>query len=398
MRNNNVYITGIGIVSALGASAETHLNAILNKRCGLSSYTFFDGNFKEDFCCGMVSKNILPFSIDESPFNRANLLCEIAIKEAINCSCLNNDIINADLLIGTTAGNFHGATLFYKQKKSGKNPDYNLVSNFIPSSIADFIAKKYHLKGKRYTISSACASSMNAICTGFSLIKNNKSSMIIAGGVEALCPFLLAGFNSLRLLSKNFAKPFDASRNGFNLGEGAGFIVMENEESIAKRKIIPIAKILSYGKALEAYHHTRANPDGSGMASAINNALSTAKINYTQIDHIHLHGTATVINDLSEYNALKTVFNDYLSNIPLCSTKPMTGHTLGAAGVISCILSVLSIKNNIIPATLFFENPDPSFKDINICKEPQTRKINKIIVNSLGFGGEVASIILERIN
>jgi 3-oxoacyl-[acyl-carrier-protein] synthase II len=395
MNPHDVWITGIGIVSALGAGAETHLDAIKHSRTGLAPHPFFEDKYKSEFICGMVPHDALPYSIEESTAARANLLLDIACREALGQAGAR-DGCGADIVIGTTAGNFHGATLYYQQKRSGQTPDTGLVSGFLPGAPADYIAEKNRITGRRTTLSSACASGASAIGHAFRAIRNGHASMICAGGVEALCPFIVAGFNSLRLLSKKPCRPFDAARDGFNPGEGAAMMVLESAESATARGAQPLAVVKGFGEALEAFHHTRSNPDGSGIAAAMTKAISQASCETSAVDHVHLHGTATVFNDLSEYNGMKTVFGGRCGQVPVCSTKSMTGHTLGAAGAIAAVFAVLSLRHGIVPATLFHETLDPQFKDFFIVTSPLAKELKCVATTSLGFGGEVASLLLGR--
>jgi 3-oxoacyl-[acyl-carrier-protein] synthase II len=215
--------------------------------------------------------------------------------------------------------------------------------------------------------------------------------------VDALSPFVIAGFNSLRLLSKKECRPFSADRDGLNPGEGAACILLEEKDSAIKRNAFPLAKITGYGTALEAYHYTKSHPEGMGVALAIRKALKKANVNPDQIDHIHAHGTATVFNDLSEYNGFYNVFGDKLSGIPVCSTKSMTGHTFAAAGIIAVVLTVLSIENHCIPATLFCEHKDQMFDKLVTYDKPTEREIKRALVVAIGFGGEVAALVVENV-
>jgi 3-oxoacyl-(acyl-carrier-protein) synthase len=221
--------------------------------------------------------------------------------------------------------------------------------------------------------------------------------MVCAGGVEALCPFIVAGFNSLRLLSKKPCMPFDRDRNGFNPGEGAAVLVLESAKSALARSAQPIAVVAGFGEALEAFHHTRSNPDGSGVARAMTTAFAKASWDARSVDHVHLHGTATVFNDLSEYNAMKTVFGHCLHTVPVCSTKSMTGHTLGAAGAVASVLTVLSLRSELVPATLFHQTIDPKFVDLLLSKMSLRIPLSRAATTSLGFGGEAACLLFEKV-
>lgn len=395
MNPHDVWITGMGIVSALGAGVKAHLDALVNARTGLAPHPFFEGKYTTEFICGMVPHDILPYSIEESAATRANLLLDIACREALGQAKVHNGG-RADIVVGTTASNFHGATLYYQQKRSGEMPDTGLLSGFLPGAPADYIAEKNKIHGKRATLSSACASGATAIGHAFRMLRNGHASMVVAGGVEAICPFIVAGFNSLRLLSKKTCRPFDAGRDGFNPGEGAALMVLESASFAEARGVKPLAVVQGFGEALEAFHHTRSNPDGSGIASAMTKAILQASCEGAAIDHVHLHGTATIFNDLSEYNAMKTVFGEHCGKVPVCSTKSMTGHTLGAAGAVAAVFAVLSLMHGIVPATLFNETLDPQFKDLFIVKSPLARELKRVVTTSLGFGGEVASLLFGK--
>jgi len=397
MKPHDVCISGIGIVSALGAGCAIHSEALVNAKTGLSSQTFFTNEYAADFMCGLVPKTACKLSIEESAANRANIFCEIASKQAL----LQAGISGAgkkkvDIIIGTTSGNIHGASRYFAQKKGNQDPDVSLVSNFIPASIADHAAAINSLQGKLLTVSSACASGTTAIGHAFRMVKNNRAQCVLAGGVDAVSPFIVAGFNSLRLLSKKHCSPFDANRDGFNPGEACAMVVVETVESARTRGAIPLARICGYGEALEAFHHTRSNPDGSGIAAVVTKAIECAGLSLESIDHVHCHGTATQVNDMSEYHGLKLLFEDRLKNIPICSSKSMTGHTLGAAGAVSVVLGILSMQNSIVPATLFHNDLDPQFTDLNIQKAPLKKDLRHVCTTSLGFGGETASLLLER--
>jgi 3-oxoacyl-[acyl-carrier-protein] synthase II len=395
MDNNDVCITGMGIVSALGAGVRAHLDALVNARSGLAPHVFFEEKDKREFICGMVPHDVLPHTIEETAANRASLLFDMACKEALGQADIRGGC-GADVIVGTTASNFHGGTLFYKQKRSGGTPDRNLVAGFLPSAVADFAASENRLTGRRLTLSSACASGTTAIGHAFRMIQDGRSSMVCAGGAEALCPFLVAGFNSLRLLSKNPCKPFDAARDGLNLGEGAAALILESAESARARGAKTLAHVNGFGEALEAFHHTKSNPDGSGISAALLRAIDGASWPANSLDHVHLHGTATVFNDLSEYNAVKAVFGSRLADLPVCSTKSMTGHTLGAAGAISAVFAVLSLSAGIVPPTLNHETLDPQFAELSISATPRARRIARAATTSLGFGGEVACLLFEK--
>ena len=394
---HEVWITGAGIVTALGAGLDDHLSAMIHSKTGLTRQNFFNGNPPDPCLCGKVPAEILKPEIEESAPDRANLLLELAIEQSLQNAGLSTPI-QSDSIAGTTLGNMHGGTCYYKMLRENKTPDISLVKHFLPCAPLSYVSKKCAINGKKLTVASACGSASAAIGHAFHLIRNGKSQRVIAGGFEALSPFVVAGFNSLQLVSKHECKPFDKDRSGLNPGEGAAMLIIESKETALDRGIKPLAKIVGFGDALDAYHHTRAHPEGEGLITAIKKALTIADVSPEKIDHIHLHGTGTIVNDISEFNSLRTIFNSYLTSIPVCSTKPMTGHTFGASGALNAVFSLLSIKEKLIPPTLFHENLDPDFKGITIANKPQrVENLQTVLSTSLGFGGEAFALIITKV-
>ena len=393
---HEVWITGAGIVTALGAGLGEHTSAITHSKTGLTRHNFFNGNPPDPCLCGKVPAEVLKPGIEESASNRANLLLELAIEQSLQNAGLSTPI-KSDMIAGTTLGNMHGGTRYYQMLRENKTPDISLVEHFLPCAPLSHVSKKCSITGKKLTVASACGSASAAIGHAFHLIRNGKSQRVIAGGFEALSPFVVAGFNSLQLVSKHECKPFDKDRNGLNPGEGAAMLIIESKEAALNRGVKPHAKIVGFGDALDAYHHTRAHPEGEGLITAINKALKLASLSPKDIDHIHLHGTGTAVNDISEYNSLYTIFNNRLNSVPVCSTKPMTGHTFGASGALNAVFSLLSIKEKLIPATLFHQNLDPDFKGLTIAKNPlRVENLQTVLSTSLGFGGEAFALIITK--
>jgi 3-oxoacyl-(acyl-carrier-protein) synthase len=396
MIHQEIWISGAGIVSAVGEGMDIHLDALLNAKSGLCSNSFFNGALPDPCMSGKVPQSVIEKTIDETAKDRAIILAEKAYTQSITQSKLTS-VTNADLVIGTTLGNMHGGTMYYRAFKKNENPQPDLVKYVMPDSVGNYLSKKYEIQGKHITVSSACASGTTAIGTALNRIERNHCEIAVAGGVDALSPFVIAGFNSLRLLSKKECRPFSVSRDGLNPGEGAACVVLEKAESVKKRGAVPLAKITGYGTALEAFHYTKSHPDGTGIALAIRKALDRACLQPSQIDHIHAHGTATVFNDQSEYSGYMNVFGEGLSEIPVCSTKSLTGHTFGAAGAISVVMAILTINNSLIPATLFCEQKDPLFSNLSVSCKPLKKNVRRVLSVALGFGGEVAALVVEAV-
>jgi 3-oxoacyl-(acyl-carrier-protein) synthase len=396
MISQEIWISGAGIVSAIGEGIDIHLDALRNAKSGLTSQSFFNGALPDPCMTGKVPLSVIEKTIDQTAKDRAIILAEKAFTQSVAQSKLPS-FENTDLVIGTTLGNMHGGTMYYHAFKQNENPQTDLVKYVMPDAVGNYLSKKYEIRGKHITVSSACASGTTAIGTALNRIKRNHCEIAIACGVDALSPFVIAGFNSLRLLSKKECRPFSVSRDGLNPGEGAACVVLEKSESVIKRGVTPLAKITGYGTALEAFHYTKSHPEGKGIALAIGKALDRACLRPSQIDHIHAHGTATVFNDLSEYHGYLNVFGERLSQISVCSTKSMTGHTFGAAGAIAVILAVTTINNNLIPATLFCGQKDPLFSQLSVSNKPIEKNVKRVLCVALGFGGEVAALVVEAV-
>ncbi|MBQ9410309.1 MAG: beta-ketoacyl-[Bacteroidales bacterium] len=241
------------------------------------------------------------------------------------------------------------------------------------------------------TLSTACSSATNAIIYGANLIRSGKEQCVVCGGSESLSAYHFHGFNSLMILDREPCRPFDATRAGLNLGEGAAYLVLETEESALRRGVKPIAVLSGWGNACDAFHQTTSSPDGEGAFLAMKEALSRAGIEPSAIDYINAHGTGTPNNDASESAAIRRIFGDALP--PVSSTKSFTGHTTSASGSIKAVFCLLALQNGFVPQQLNWSNPDPA------CIIPQTEPIHKelrhILSNAFGFGGNDSSLILS---
>jgi 3-oxoacyl-[acyl-carrier-protein] synthase-1 len=393
---NEVWVTGCGIISALGIGIKEHANALQKGVSGLTLRNLFEGAEPDPCVCGIVPELYISSDIDKTASCRADLLLDCAVKDAISSAGLLTEI-HADMVAGTTLGNMHGGTMYYREMKRGQTPDVRLVKNFLPCGSARRVAAANNIYGNHQTVCSACASGSSAIGLAFRRISSGACSMAIAGGFDALSPFVAAGFNSLRLVSPTPCTPFGKGRAGLNPGEGAAMLVLEKPETATKRGITPLAVLAGYGEALEAYHYTLSDPAGSGPESAIRKALAIAGLLPEVVDHIHLHGTGTEANDRSEYTACFKIFGKKLSSVPACSTKSATGHTFGAAGAINAVFAVISLLNGTVPATLNTQTVDPEFENLNISGIPCSGlNLKTVVTTALGFGGESSAMVFKK--
>ena len=333
---------------------------------------------------------------DIREYTRTSLLGMIAAKEALSDAGLT-DISKAGtgLISATSVGGMHRSEMFYKDflNNHSKGRLMNIIHHECGDStekIADILGVKDFVS----TVSTACSSSANSIMAGARLIKNGKLQRVIAGGTDSLTLFTINGFNSLMILDKNKCRPFDDTRSGLNLGEGAGFVVLESEEMVIKSGKKPYCELKGYGNACDAYHQTASSPEGNGAYLAMKKALDMSSLKESDIDYINVHGTGTQNNDLSEGKAMLRLFNGKVP--PFSSTKAYTGHTLGASGGIEAVISVLAMKENILFPGLHFTTPIKELGMIPVITVQTNCKVNHVLSNSFGFGGNNSSLIFSQ--
>lgn len=393
-----IFVTGIGVISAIGNNVEQNFDALNNKVSGLGSIDILQTKHKDDFKVGEVKlSNIqlldrigLPHS-EIKHFTRTSLLGLIAAKEAVINSGINvsDTTIKTGLVSATTVGGMDRTEL--DRLASDSNTDF--LHTHPCGDITNVICKHLGITGYRTTISTACSSGINAIIHGIKLIQNGIIDRAIVGGVDALSKFTLNGFNSLMILDKDFCKPFDNARKGLNLGEGAGFLIIESEKSLKAGNKEALCTISGYANANDAYHQTASSPEGEGAYKAMGNALQKGNLKPEDIDYINVHGTGTPNNDLSEGVAIKRVFGDAIPKFS--STKAYTGHTLGAAAAIEAVFSVLSIQHGVVYPNLNFETAISEI-EITPVQELLKTEVNHVLSNSFGFGGNNSSIIFSK--
>ena len=388
----SISITGLGIVSAIGMNLDENLNALQNLRSGISTIELING-LKKSFLGGEIKLtnrelSLIAFGKDQKEvLPRSLLLSLIAAKQAWGENNINPKI--KTVIIGaTTVG---GMDLVEKIPEKYKRIRALVQS---PSGvITDYLADYFHLDGFKTTISTACSSSANAIILGSRMIKNGLADRVLVGGGDALTKFTVNGFDSLRIYDTELCKPFDNNRKGLNLGEAAAYIVLENNKSMTITKNKKVASVIGWGNANDAYHQTASSPEGEGAQKSMQLALEEANLSLTDIDYINAHGTATPNNDLSEGRAIEKLFGPKQL---FSSTKAYTGHTLAAAGVVECIYSILSIKNNTIFPTLNHNILMPELKVKPVINIKENTTINTVLSNSFGFGGNNATIIIGK--
>ena len=406
--SKRVVITGMGILSPIGNSVSDFNLGLKNGTNGIGPITQFDTTNYSVHIAGEVKFN-LENAIDRKELNRMDrftAMAMIASDEAISQAKVDNDSLNKErigVIIGSGIG---GITTFEKQHEKLLNNPKKVSPFFIPSMISDIasgqVSIKYGLKGPNYCVVSACATASHAIGDALRLISYGDADIIITGGTDAtISPMAVAGFANMKALTKNgdpekASRPFDANRDGFVMGEGAGILVLEELEHARKRNVEILAEVCGYGATADAYHITSPDPKGTGAEKAMLNAISDANIEKRYIEYINAHGTSTYYNDKVETQVIKNIFNKGSKDLCVTSTKSMTGHLLGAAGGIEAIATILSINNNYIPPTINYSNFDPDC-DLNyVPNKGISKEINYALSNNFGFGGHNSCILFKR--
>ncbi len=396
-------ITGAGVVSALGCGKAVSLEALRSCRSGIAPVKYLKGG-PDGLPVGevplsneeMATKAGVPLSM-ASNWPRTTLMSILALQEALEDASIGYPerhtllsvkkspvsvcLSEIPVIGGTTVGGMDITERIYPK-----------VSALHSCGASTDLAVEF-LGGAKFatTLSTACSSATNAIIYGANLIRSGKFQCVVCGGSESLSAYHFHGFNSLMILDKEPCRPFDATRAGLNLGEGAAYLVLETEESALRRGVKPIAVLSGWGNACDAFHQTASSPDGEGAFLAMRKALEMAGLNVSAIDYVNAHGTGTPNNDASESAAIRRIFGESLP--PVSSTKSFTGHTTSASGSIKAVFCILALENGFVPQQLNWSTPDPS------CIVPQTEPLQKelrhILCNAFGFGGNDSSIILS---
>jgi 3-oxoacyl-(acyl-carrier-protein) synthase len=394
---DRVYVAGIGLISSIGHSVEEGFQSLRSESSGIGELTLFDTKHAGNLPVGEVktSNKDLAEKLSLRPHvTRTALLGIHAAREAVLNSGIDIKKWRTGLISATTVGGMDKTELFFRdfltdQKKGRLREVFDHECGRSTELIADDLGINNFIS----TINTACSSSVNSIAMGARLIKHNQLDVVVAGGTDALSKFTLNGFNSLMILDSRPCRPFDAGRNGLNLGEGAGFVILISDRVRAAENALPVAYVSGFGNTNDAYHQTASSPEGRGSYSAIQNALSMSNLQPDQIDYINLHGTGTLNNDLSEGTAISRIYGE---NYPrLSSTKAFTGHTLGASGGIEAVFSIMSIKHQCVFPNLRFETPIPEINIRPQLKYEENLRIRNVMSNSFGFGGNCSSVVFS---
>ena len=400
---NRPVITGYGIVSAIGVGKEQTLDALREHRSGIAPVQYLD-TVHRDMLVGEVKLSFdqlqalvgVP-SDAEAPQSRTALIGRLALREALQQAGLTSpdDYATMALLSGTTVGGMDRTEIEASVSADGSIVHYNYDCG---TSTLD-IARGFGQFAFVDTISTACSSAANAIAMGIEMVRQGLFERVVAGGSEGLSRLHLNGFNTLMILDTEPCRPFDADRNGINLGEGAAYLVIENEASALRRGAQPLAVLSGYGNACDAYHQTASSPEGEGAVLAMRQALDDAGLQPSDIAYINCHGTGTPNNDVSELTALHRVFGEHLP--PFSSTKGFTGHTTSASGSIEAAFCLLALQHHFLPINLNFRTPIttdipvlPSAADQVFPLLRGIEGVSAILLNAFAFGGNDTSLLL----
>jgi 3-oxoacyl-(acyl-carrier-protein) synthase len=393
---NRIFVTGMGVISAIGYSAAENRNALIQAKCGISNLEQFPTRYSGILPCGEIKVETATLQSKlkalEPGVTRTTLLALHAFTEAIRDAKLEDADLKSTgtALIGATTvgGMCLTDELYHDSTRSEHGSSY--LSSYDCASVNIYLQSRFGIGGIINTINTACSSSANSIMYGARLIKHGFARRAIVGGTDSLAKFTLNGFNALHILSGEPCTPFDRDRKGLNLGEGAAFLVLEKEEDIAGRRVY--AELTGYGNTNDAHHPSSLSDTGDGPFLAMQTALDAAGLQPADISYINAHGTATENNDLSESAAMVRLFAE---PPPFTSTKSNTGHTLGAAGAIEAVNSILSLYYGEIYPGLHFKNAIPGPLLVPV-RTYQTSYLKHVMSNSFGFGGNCSSLIFSK--
>ncbi|MEK6553164.1 MAG: beta-ketoacyl-ACP synthase II [Bacteroidota bacterium] len=409
IKKNRVVVTGLGIITPIGIGVDAFWESVINGKSGISMISRFNVEGYPTKIAGEV-KNFNPE--EYMPEGLADVLCrysqlglasaQMAVRDAnLELSSLNKNKVAVSIGVGAET------LLYYDERTAIENNNYTLRTKSPPENknISNIISDFFHISGQNVIVATACSSGNQAIGIARDMIKSGQADLVLAGGVEApIFPLNLAAFCSLRIMSKRndqpakASRPFDKDRDGFVMGEGAGILILESEEKACERGVHIYGEIAGYGATSDAFHMTMPSQDRMQICKAMRLAIEDAGLDNNDIDYINVHGTSTVANDRGETKAIKTVFGNNAYNIPISSTKSMTGHLMGAAGAVELITCILAIKNGVLPPTINLEHADPECDLDYIANKARKKEINTALSNSFGFGGNNSTIVVKRFN
>lgn len=390
-----IYITGYGVISSIGLNSEENFESLKKLKSGIS---ICENSIFNEYKVGKIHKtneelsSMFKLSTEGS---RTSILGMIASKEAFQGHVLTPEI-RTGLISGTSVGGMDISEKAYAEFKNG-NLNIDDFKHHASGTTTEEIANELGLENCFLnTISTACSSAANAIMQGARMIQNNMLDRVIVGGTDSLTNFTFKGFRSLMIFDEEWCKPFDENRNGLNLGEGAGYLVIESERSLKITKKEPLAILSGWNNSSDAYHQTASSPEGTGAILSMTKALKMAKLDHSEIDYVNAHGTSTPNNDVSESTAFLKVFE---GKVPaFSSTKGYTGHTLAASGGIEAVFAIFALRKSVLLPNLNFSTPIIETGLLPQTTFEENQKVKHVLSNSFGFGGNNSTLIISSIN
>jgi 3-oxoacyl-[acyl-carrier-protein] synthase II len=407
-----VVVTGMGTITPVGNDVATTWRSLIEGKSGTAPITKFDAsNFPVKFAAEVKGFNPLDY-MDRKEAKRADQYTQYAVAAArqamTNANLVERNGMDPDrigVIIGSGIGglkSFEEQHDVYRERGVGKISPF-FIPMFIADIAAGIVSMMFNAKGPNYATVSACATSAHAIGDAYRTIQYGDADVMITGGAEAtVTPMAIGGFANMKALSERndspetASRPFDATRDGFVMGEGAGILILEELEHALKRGATIYAEIVGYGATGDAYHLTAPAPDGEGAQRAMKRALKDAGLEPKDIQYINAHGTSTPANDFNETRAIKAVFGEHAKTVNVSSTKSATGHMLGAAGAVEAVVSAMVVGTGIIPPTINYHHPDPEL-DLNYTPNTSVKRdVNAVLSNSFGFGGHNTTLAIKR--
>ncbi len=407
-----VVVTGVGVVSALGTGIEKNWSALMAGKSGIDRITRFDASDLPTQIAGEVKDFNPEDFIDKKEVKKMDTFIHYALAAAeiaMGDSGLQVTEENAERVGVVVGAGLGGLPAIEKYHEVLVNSGYKKVTPFfIPMLIINLapghISIRFGAKGPNLSTVTACATGTHSIGDAYHIIKRGDADAMIAGGAEStITPLGIAGFNVMKALSTRnddptaASRPFDKGRDGFVMAEGAGIVVLEEYEAAKKRGAKIYAEVVGYGATGDAHHITAPGPDGEGAARCMKMALKGAGMNPEEVDYINAHGTSTHFNDLYETMAIKNIFGDHAKRLMVSSTKSMTGHTLGAAGGIEAVYSLLAMDRGAVPPTINYQDPDPECDLDYVPNQARQAEVRVALSNSLGFGGTNGTLIFKKV-
>jgi len=386
-----VWVTGLGCFCSIGTNTDFFWHNLLAGDCGIKPLTRFQ---HEDIRSPLAGEAVDP---EGEHFNRADRMACGTASEALKQAGMDVLPEGAGIAVGASVGGLPESEDAYRAfLKDGKlNGKLRAFLGHVPASIADTLGNEFGATGPRTTVVNACASGTTAIGLASEWIASGETDCVLAGGCDALARLTVGGFNILRLVSESPPKPFDGNRSGMVVGEGSAFLVLESEKGLQKRNHIPLATIDGWGFSSDGYHITAPHPEGEGAFRAISDACRMAGYGAERIDHVNAHGTGTKANDGCEAIALQRFLGDRVRDVPVTSIKGAVGHTLGAAGAIEAVASVMAIIDQKVPPNTGLESIDDAVT-LLLPGSAEERPINSVLSLNLAFGGNNAAVIFGR--